>query len=88
MGTARVLIGIVWILGIASFFVATESAAAGTGRLVFSILVVVHAIECVVFLPRLRRAPGTLAIHLWRTFVFGVFHVRDLEPEAGGAGSA
>lgn len=83
MEIARGLIGVVWILAIGSFFVATESAVAGLGRLVFWILVIVHTIECGVFLPRLRSARGSLASHLFRTFLFGFLHVGSLTPRAG-----
>jgi uncharacterized protein YhhL (DUF1145 family) len=83
MEIARGFVGVVWILAIGSFFVATESAAAGLGRLVFWVLVVVHAIECGVFLPRLRNAPGPLTTHLFRTFLFGFLHVGSLAPRAG-----
>jgi hypothetical protein len=58
MEIARGFVGVVWILAIGSFFVATESAAAGLGRLVFWVLVVVHAIECGVFLPSLAPRAG------------------------------
>ena len=45
---------------------------------VFWILVVVHAVECAVFLPRLRAAGGSLANHLVQTFLFGIAHVSTL----------
>jgi uncharacterized protein YhhL (DUF1145 family) len=75
----------IWLWGLASFFVAPASAVSGVGRLVFWILVVVHAIECVVFLPRLRAAGGSLAGHVLQTFLFGVVYVRSLPDTAARA---
>ena len=39
-------------------------------------LLIVHAIECLVFLPRLRAAGGSLGHHLVQTLLFGFLHVR------------
>jgi len=79
---------VVWILAACGFVVATESAAAGVARFVFWAMFVVHVIECGVFLPKLRKAPGGLGGHLFQTFVFGVAHVRELpETSSGGAGA-
>lgn len=78
----KAAIGAVWIWGIVSFFVATGSAVSAAGRFVFWLFVVVHAVECVVFLPRLRAAGGSLGQHLVQTFLFGVAHVRSL-PDPG-----
>ena len=47
-------------------------------RAVFWGMIAVHAIECLIFLGRLRRAPGPLAGHLARTLLFGFLHVREL----------
>jgi len=76
-----------WLVAAAGFFVAPESTLAGLGRALFWFLLVVHVIECVVFLPKLRRAPGSLAGHLGQTLVFGIAHARDLEPAAEGEGA-
>jgi len=75
-----------WLLGALSFLGPREGGLLGFGRTIFWVLVVVHAIECLVFLPRLRRAPGSLASHLRQTFLFGILHVREIpaSPDAGG----
>lgn len=84
-GPKWVVLG-VWLLGALAFLGPLELAVVRIGRSIFWTLVVVHAIECVVFLPRLRRAPGSLAGHLGQTFVFGILHARALprSPDAGG----
>ncbi len=51
--------------------------------LILWVLVVAHGIECVVFMPLLRRAPGPLAGHLVQTFVFGDAHVREVRAAIG-----
>ena len=75
-----------WLLGALAFLGPRESAIAGFGRGIFWLLAAVHAVECLVFLPRLRRAPGSLAGHLRQTFLFGILHVRDLPPSQGAGG--
>lgn len=76
----KIAVIVAWLWGLASFFVAPESTVSSAGRLVFGFLVVAHAVECVVFLPRLRAAGGSLGHHLVQTFLFGIVHVRGLEP--------
>jgi len=72
---------VLWAVCIAAFLVPATSPLALPGQRLFWGLVIVHAIECVVFLPRLRRAGGSLANHLVQTMIFGVFHARSV----GGA---
>jgi uncharacterized protein YhhL (DUF1145 family) len=86
MPLVKVVLAIVWVLCIASFFVATESRAAGIGRSTFVILSAVHLLECGFFLRRLRDAPGSLAHHLVQTFFFGFLHISELRQETGAAG--
>lgn len=71
-----------WLLGLASLFASGGSSTALAGRWLLGILAVAHGVECLVFLPRLRRASGPLTGHLLRTFVFGILHVRELERPA------
>lgn len=78
MSTAKGVVVVVWLLLFSSFFIGTGSTASLVGRLAFWILVAIHVVECAVFLPTLRRAPGPLVGHLLRTFLFGVFHVREV----------
>lgn len=82
MGVAKWLVLFAWFFGASSFFVASGTPPAHFGRILFFALVVVHTIECVAFLPRLRAAGGSLGAHLFQTFLFGVFHVRSLREGA------
>jgi uncharacterized protein YhhL (DUF1145 family) len=73
----KTVVGVIWVWSIACLL-APALPLASAGRAVFWILVVVHAIECVAFLPRLRGAGGSLANHLLQTFLFGIAHVSTL----------
>ena len=88
MSGAKWAVLCVWLLGALSFLGSTDAALVRFGRAIFWTLVVAHAIECLIFLPRLRRAPGSLAGHLGQTFVFGILHARALPPSHGEGGGA
>ncbi len=77
---AKMAVIVAWLLGFGALLLTPGSTPALVGGWLLGILVVAHAVECVVFLPRLRKAPGSLPGHLLRTFVFGILHVRELEP--------
>jgi len=79
---AKMAVIVAWLLGFGALFLTPGSTAALAGRWLLGLLVVAHALECLVFLPRLRRAGGSLPSHLLRTFVFGILHVRELEPSS------
>ena len=76
-----------WIACVAAFFL-PESTFTLWGQRLFWGLVIVHAIECVVFLPKLRRAGGSLGNHLLQTMLFGILHARNLGAAASPSQSA
>jgi len=78
MNAGKIIVTIAWLLCIVSFLLPAASTAATFGRSLFWLLAVVHAIECVVFLPALRRAGGPLLPHLAQTFAFGYLHLREI----------
>ena len=82
MHLAKIIVGVTWLICLGSFFIATESTAAMVGRAIFWLMAVAHVIECGVFFPRLKRASGPLAGHLFQTFLFGVAHLRGLDAQA------
>lgn len=84
MAGPKLVVFAIWVLCALAFLGPADSRLAGAGRTLFWVLVVAHAVECVIFLPRLRRAPGSLAHHLAQTFLYGIVHVRSL-PDAGGS---
>lgn len=77
MSSPRIAVLVLWLVILSSFLV-SDSALASVGRALAGLLVVAHILECLIFLPRLRRAPGSLATHLAQTLVFGIVHVREL----------
>ena len=82
--TPKIIVGAAWLFGLLSLLMG-GGAPWTVGRFVFWILVVVHAVECVVFLPRLRAAGGSLGSHLVNTFLFGIAHVQTLpRPDSHG----
>jgi uncharacterized protein YhhL (DUF1145 family) len=78
----KIAVLVLWAACIAAFFLPATSSLALPGQRLFWGLLIVHAIECVVFLPRLRRAGGSLAHHLVQTMIFGMFHARNVGGEA------
>lgn len=72
-----VVIGL-WLGCLVSFFLPEGSFWATNGPRLFVALVLAHALECAIFLPRMRRAGGSLAQHLVQTLLFGIVHVRTL----------
>ncbi len=84
MAAGKIIVGVIWLWSVLCLL-APSLPLASVGGFVFWILVVVHAIECAVFLPRLRRAGGSLGHHLVQTFLFGIAHLSTLRAEAEAA---
>ncbi len=78
MSMAKPVVAALWLLCIAGFVVAPASTVSTFLRGAVWLLAVVHAIECAVFFPVLRKAPGPLLRHLLHTFVFGILYVQDV----------
>ena len=68
----------VWLLCIAGYVATGDPTRSTMAAVVFWLLVVIHAVECVVFGSRLRGAGGSLIQHIGQTMLFGVFHIREL----------
>jgi len=82
LNPGKLAVGVLWALCLGAFLVETESTLAYLGRVTFGLLVVVHAIECGVFFPLLRKSGGSLAGNLLQTFAFGFLHVREIRAQA------
>ncbi len=74
---AKMVIGLVWIWGLGSYVIATDTLFSGVGRIFVVLLLAAHLVECVLFFPRLRRAEGGLVSNLLQTMLFGIVHVRS-----------
>jgi len=90
MNPPRIALSLIWLFAIACFFMGGDAIWAVAGRAVFWIMAAVHVVECLVFLPRMRAAGGSLPSHLLQTFVFGLLYAGELpKPGAdGGAGAS
>ena len=78
----KIVIGIVWLFATACFFPPLSSASfAPFGRTLFGVLTIVHLVECVAFLPVLKKSGRPLMGELWQTFLFGDVHVAILRRE-------
>jgi hypothetical protein len=82
MNPFKIALTIVWLLCLAAFFVAVDSAASGYGRTLFWGLSVVHLLECGFFMRQLREAPGSLGSHLVQTFLFGFVHISQVRAKS------
>lgn len=78
----KTVIGIVWLYCALAFVAPVPLAGIAQG--VFLLMLLAHVVECVVFLPRMRAAGGSLGHHITQVMLFGVFHARTL-PEADAA---
>lgn len=74
----KLLVAIVWLVTGWAFLLPAGHPWATVGRAVLVFMLAVHAIEALVFLPRLRAAGGPLAGHLAQTLLFGFLHVGGL----------
>ena len=80
----KTFVAVTWLLALAAFFVPADSSLASlatTGKLVLAGLALVHTLECLLFLPTLRRLEDPLPGQLLRTFVFGVSHMASVRQE-------
>ena len=84
----RILFG-VWVFALICFVPPFSSMAiAPLGKNIAGLLLVVHAIECVVFLGTLRASGRPLPNEIAQTMLYGILHYRELKllEESGGAG--
>lgn len=48
------------------------------------ILAIAHAVEVVVFYKVYKDAPGSLGGHILKVFLFGIFHVKEIQQAREG----
>jgi uncharacterized protein YhhL (DUF1145 family) len=78
----KLVVALVWLASAGTFLLPAADPWSATGRTIFFAMLAVHALEAIVFLPRLRAAGGSLAGHLAQTLLFGFLHVGRLPREA------
>mgnify|MGYP001825852467 CR=1 FL=1 len=69
-------------LALALVAVLVSGQAASYAMWVLGILALAHLVEVVVFYRRCQQAPGSLAAHLLNVFLFGIFHIKELDKAA------
>jgi uncharacterized protein YhhL (DUF1145 family) len=73
----KTVVGLVWIYGVLEILgMGLPLGFVAKWAVIF--MVVAHAIECVVFLPRMKAAGGSLGHHIVQVMLFGVFHANTL----------
>ena len=83
----KVLFG-VWIVCLLCFIPPVSAFdVSALGRNMAGLLIVVHAIECVVFLGTLRASGNPLANEIAQTMLYGVVHYRQLKLVEEGSGA-
>ncbi len=75
---SQVMVGAVWIWGLASIPEQTPVPLARLGRAVFWILVTAHVLEIVAYYEVIREAPGSLSSNLAQTFLWGSLYLREI----------
>ncbi len=75
---SQVMVGAVWIWGLASIPEQTPVPLARLGRVVFWFLVIAHVLEIVAYYEVIREAPGSLSANIARTFLWGSLYLREI----------
>jgi uncharacterized protein YhhL (DUF1145 family) len=68
----------VWALLIVASLAAGPGGWQTAARAALAFLLLAHLIECVLFLPHMRRAGGSLGRQLVQMLLFGALHARTL----------
>ena len=83
MSAAKIVTLVIYVV-LAGLALTQGDSSVGIWSLrVLGILVVVHAIEAVVFFKLCQSAQGSLPGHLLSVFLFGVFHVKEIKAAQG-----
>ena len=84
MSTGKIVLLVIYAI-LAGLALTQGDMPAGVWALrLILLLVVVHAIEVLVFFKLCREAGGSFAGHIGNVFLFGVLHVKDIKAAAGG----
>ena len=74
----QVLVGAVWIWGLASLPEQTSMPLARLGRTLFWLLVITHVLGIMAYYESIREAPGSLASNLAQAFLWGSVYLREI----------
>ncbi len=73
----KVLVMGTWGIAAVGFLFSPETTFGQLGRTLFFLLAAVHALECAVFYPTLKRTGRPLGFELANTLFFGVVHFTE-----------
>ncbi len=82
MSTQKISILIAYLVLAAVALMAAGSTAGTWALNILLILAVAHIIEMGVFFKRCKQAGGSLPMHLLNVFLFGIFHIKEMEKAA------
>ncbi len=83
MSPAKITILVLWAILIALAATQGGTMIGTIAAWSIGILIVVHLLETVIFLPLAKHAGGSLPGHLFQVFLFGVFHKAEMEAATG-----
>jgi uncharacterized protein YhhL (DUF1145 family) len=83
MSTAKIVLLVIYAVLAALAFTQGDTTVGVWSLRVLGILVIVHAIETVVYFNLCKTAGGSLGGHLLSVFLFGVLHVNELKTAQG-----
>lgn len=79
-------LNVLWVVLALCFFL--PGGLAAIGRAVFVVMLAAHVLEFLVFHRKLLSYGGTLGHHLVQVLLYGFFHIKLAELEAGPAQEA
>ena len=79
---AKWALGVLWLFAVASFFMPAGSGARSFGQLVFWLMLVAHAFECVIFWRILRRTGKPIVGQIVQIVLFGIVHYQTIKRKA------
>ncbi len=85
--TGQKVLNVTWVVLILSFFV-PMAGLNGLLQMVAIAMLAAHLVEFAIFGRKLEAAGGSMGQHFWKTLVYGFFHIKRVEAEAGEAGAA
>lgn len=83
MSAAKIALLVIYVVLAALAFTQGDTTVGIWSLRVLGILVIVHAIETLVFFNLCKAAGGSLGGHLLNVFLFGVLHVKELKAAQG-----
>ena len=80
MKSPKSFVVVLWLVLGGAFLLPSDSTLGLVGRAGFFLMAAAHVVEFFIYLPLLRKAPGSLAFHFVRVLVFGFVHYLEVRP--------